>query len=351
MSRLGTLKAAIVERLRPFARDLGAELLHRSLLTHPARVARDKLTIVTFHRVLPPELIADYPIPTIAVTPDELDWFLRLFDYYYSVGTLAEVGTRFAIGDRPDRPLLGVTFDDGQRDNYEFARPVLSQHGVHATFFVVADAIDGDRTLWHDRMAYAIATLLARDAAAAAPLLSELGVSPHDPDPKQAAVEALKRLTPQARDEWVGRVEASAGGQCRPSWDGMMSWDQLRALHEEGHEIGSHSRTHAILPRVSDTQLEHEIGGSRRVLREQLGLEIQSFCFPNGDHDDRVVRAVERAGYRHAVTTRYGINDAEVSPYRLRRVDIQSSHARTASGDLSAARILLRLTGRLPTAY
>ena len=351
MTRLGSLKAAVIGRLRPIVRDLGAELLYRSTLTHPARVAHDKLTVVTFHRVLPPELLAEYPIPAIAVTPEELDWLLRLFEDYYSVGTLAEVATRYTLGDRPRRPLLAVTFDDGQRDNFDYARPVLAKYGIHASFFVVADATEYDQTLWHDRIAYAVKTLLSRDPGSAAPLMAQLGVSPNDGDPQNAAVAVVKRMTPEARDVWVGRVEELAGGNCRPRWDGMMSWEQLRALHDEGHEIGSHSRSHAILPLVSDTQMEAEIAGSRQVLREKLGFEIQSFCYPNGDHDDRAVRAVERAGYRHAVTTRYGINGEHASPFRLRRLDMQGSHARTVTGDFSAARVLLRLTGRLPSAY
>jgi peptidoglycan/xylan/chitin deacetylase (PgdA/CDA1 family) len=351
MSALKSLKSAVVARLRPLVRDLGAELLYRSTLTHPSRLANDKLTIVTFHRVLPRELLAQYPIPSIAVTPEELDWLIGLFDHYYTIGTLGEVGTRFALGDRPERPLLAITFDDGQRDNYEHARPILAQHGAHASFFVVADATDQNQTLWHDRIAYSVASLLQRDRAAAAPLLAELGVTLEDPDPQNAAVARVKRMTPEARDAWVSKVESSAGGNCRPSWDGMMTWDELRAMHDEGHEIGSHSRTHAILPLVNDAQLDDEIAGSRRTLRERLGFEIQSFCYPNGDHDERAVRAVERAGYRHAVTTRYGINDESASPYRWRRLDMQGSHARTASGDFSAARVLLRLTGRLPSAY
>ncbi len=351
MSRIGALKSALLHRLRPLVRDLGSELLYRSTITHPSRVAHDKLTIVTFHRVLPKELLAEYPIPTIAVTPEELAWLLQLFEQHYTVGTLAEVATRFTIGDRPPRPLLAVTFDDGQRDNYEHARPVLAQYGVHASFFIVADATEHDRTLWHDRIAYAVSSLLKRDRAAAAPLLQQLGVSADDPDPQNAAVARVKLMTPETRDVWVGRVEDSAGGNCRPEWDGMMRWEELRTLHDEGHEIGSHSHSHAILPLVSDVQLEQEIAGSRQTLRAKLGFEIQSFCYPNGDHDERAVKAVERAGYRHAVTTRYGINGDNVSPFLWRRLDMQGSHARTVTGDFSPGRVLLRLTGRLPSAY
>lgn len=351
MAGFASIKSAVLARLRPLVRDLGAELLYRTTVLHPSRLAHDRLTIVTFHRVLPAELLAEYPIPSIAVTPEELDWLIGLFDHHYTIGTLGETGTRFALGDRPERPLLGITFDDGQLDNYEHARPVLAQHGAHASFFVVADATEHNLTLWHDRIAYSVASLLKRDRAAAVPLLGELGVSVDLADPQNAAVAHVKRMTPEARDAWVSKVELSAGGDCRPKWDGMMSWQQLRAMHDEGHEIGSHSRTHAILPLVSDAQVDDEIAGSRRTLRDKLGFEIQSFCYPNGDHDERTVRAVERAGYRHAVTTRYGINAEGVSPFIWRRLDMQRSHARTAAGDFSAARVLLRLTGRLPSAY
>jgi peptidoglycan/xylan/chitin deacetylase (PgdA/CDA1 family) len=351
MSLFGSLKAALVGTLRPLVRDLGAELLHRATLTHPSRAAHDKLTIVTFHRVLPDELLAEYPIPAIAVTPDELEWFLMLFEHHYTVGTLAEVGTRFALRDRPQRPLLAITFDDGQRDNYDYARPVLARHGTHASFFVVADATEGNQTLWHDRIAYGVAQLLRKEHTAAEPLLRELDVAADGVDPQNAAVAQVKRMTPEGRDAWLAKLENCLGGPTRPDWDGMMTWEQLRELHDEGHEIGSHSRSHAILPLVSDAQLEVEIAGSRKMLRDKLGFEIQSFCYPNGDHDERTVRAVERAGYRHAVTTRYGVNAEHSSPFTWRRLDMQGSHARTASGDFSEARVLLRLTGRLPSAY
>src|ERR1700754_4444151 len=125
MSILGRLKSEVASRLRPLVRVLGAELLYRATVLHPTRLAHDKLTIVTFHRVLPKALLDEYPIPSIAGTPEELDWLLELFDRHYTIGTLGEVGTRFELGDRPERPLLGITFDDGQRDNYEYARPVL----------------------------------------------------------------------------------------------------------------------------------------------------------------------------------------------------------------------------------
>lgn len=343
-------RAAVVSVIRPWVRDVGAELLQRTSLLDPARLARDKLTISTFHRVLPERELAEYPMPGIAVTPEELDWLLGLFTRHYTPGTLGEMATRFALGDRPEKPLMAVTFDDGQLDNFRCARPVLARHGVHASFFVVADATEHNDTLWHDRVAYALRAALQRERARTESFLARLGVARDAADVVHACVAALKRMTPEPRDANLRELETLAGGAQRPSWDGMMTWNELKQLHAEGHEIGSHSQSHAILPLVSDAQLEREIAGSRAHLRERLGFEIETFCYPNGDCDARVAAAVERAGYRHAVTTRYGINDDGTSHYLWKRCDMQGSHARTQRGAFSEGRMLLRLSGMLPGA-
>jgi peptidoglycan/xylan/chitin deacetylase (PgdA/CDA1 family) len=348
MPLLKSARSAVRSVLRPWVRDVAAEVLHRAQLVNPARWARDKLTIATFHRVLPPPEIAVYPMPGIAVTPEELDWLLGLFVKHYTPGTLNEMATRFALGDRPDKPLMAITFDDGQRDNYVHARDVLADHGVHGSFFVVADATEQDGTLWHDRVGYALGAASTHAPERMVTALRSLHVDPDDIHVIHSCVARLKRMAPEQRMSVVEELESIAGGGRRPAWDGMMTWQELKQLHAEGHEIGSHSQTHAILPLVSDAQLEREVAGSRAHLKQRLGFEIESFCYPNGDCDARVAAAVQRAGYRHAVTTRYGINGADTSHYFWRRCDMQGTHARTKRGTFSEGRMLLRLSGALP---
>src|SRR4051812_206335 len=123
--------------LRALVRDLAAVLLYRSGVTRPG--AR-RVAIVTFHRVLPPAELAEYPSPGIAVTPDELAWFLDFFRGPFPCGTLRGTMAAFLAGQQKGRPLLAVTFDAGQRDNHRHARPVLAAAGVKASFFVVAQA-------------------------------------------------------------------------------------------------------------------------------------------------------------------------------------------------------------------
>jgi peptidoglycan/xylan/chitin deacetylase (PgdA/CDA1 family) len=337
------------DSLAPAARDLAAALLLRTGLTRPARAAAGRLTVVTFHRVLPAALLRDYPLPEIAVTVEELAWFVGFFREHYSCGTLAETHARWVAGQRPARPLLAITFDDGQLDNLEHAVPVLERAGLRATFFAPLDAVDGNAPLWHDRLGYAAGQLLRRDRGRALRLFAKLGPTVED-DHRHllATMERTKRLAPEARLAFVAQVEAALGEPPRPAWDGLMSWDQLRGLAGAGHEVGSHSFSHAILPLVDDAQLEREVAGSRRRLEAELGRPCESFCYPNGDCDDRVAEAVRRAGYRRAVTTTWGANGPEADAVRLRRCDMQGARARTRGGALSPARLAMRLHPRFP---
>ena len=334
--------------VRLSARDgLGRALL-RIGVTRPARSAADRLTVVTLHRVLPEAALARYPLPQLAVTPDELAWIVGFLGEHFTCETLTTAHRRFKEGDRPERPLLALTFDDGQLDNFAHARPVLDRAAIRATFFVPVEAIDRNEPLWHDRLGFAVLSLLAADRATALTLLAEAGIAADGPgDDCAAAARAVsrsKRLSEAERREVVERLERAAGGAVRPAWDGMMTWAQLRELSATGHEIGSHSLSHPLLPGVDPAQLEREVDGSRDRIAGELRAPCDSFCYPNGDCDERVVEAVRRAGYRQAVVTAWGLNRPGADPFRLGRCELQGRTSRDRAGRLSAGVVALRLS-------
>lgn len=337
-----------LKRIKHFLRDAAADILLGSRVTHPASRARDKLTIVTFHRVLPASILAQYPLPGIAVTPEELRRFLEVLQQHYTVGNLCESAKLHQSGERFEKPPLAVTFDDGQLDNYRHALPVLNAMNVRASFFVVTDAIENNEVLWHDRIAYAVQKLQRRDAAERQAWLAQWGVPGDASDPVSAVMAAAKLLDPGERSQRMDRLEKLVGAHTCPDWDGMMTWDQIREMRAQGHEIGSHSTSHPILPLVSDQALQHEIAHSRRLLETQMDHEVRSFCYPNGDYDQRVIASVQQAGYGFAVTTRYGINPRDSDPFSLRRIDLQSGYGKNAAGTFRSSGLLLRMSGLLP---
>lgn len=328
-------------------RDTVAALLYRVGLTRPERSAPDRLTIATLHRVLPEEAIRDYPLPQIAVSVAELEWLAAFFLAHFTCDTLSGAHRRWSAGERPARPFLALTFDDGQADNARHAAPVLARAGLPATFFVPVEAVSRDEPLWHDRLAFAALRLLERDASGTRRLLASAGAAVDDGPPPRAAAQAVarsKRLGEPERRALVERLEVAAGGVVRPPWDGMMRWDEVRALAAAGNEIGSHSVTHPLLPGLDDADLRREVAGSRVRIEEEIRAPCAAFCYPNGDCDPRVVGAVRDAGYRLAVVTAWGPNRPGADPLRLTRCDLQGGTSRDAAGRLSAPRLALRLS-------
>jgi peptidoglycan/xylan/chitin deacetylase (PgdA/CDA1 family) len=131
-----------------------------------------------------------------------------------------------------------------------------------------------------------------------------------------------------------------------PSWGRMLSWEEVRSLHAAGHEIGSHSCSHALLPQLP--ALGDELAGSKRAIERELGAPVRSFCYPNGDHDRRVRDATEAAGYANAVTTRWGRNRPDADGYTLARCDMDLRRFRDRRGHISAVRTAMRLGGLQP---
>jgi peptidoglycan/xylan/chitin deacetylase (PgdA/CDA1 family) len=314
-----------VPSLKHLVRDSLAWGLERSRLSAPKERA---LTIATFHRVLPAELRSTYPFPGLAVTPEELDYFLTFFRDRYTCGTLAESWSRFRNGERPARPLLAITFDDGQQDNVDHALPVLRRHGLQASFYLPSALIEERRLIWHDRVGFA---------------LQAMGESPGAIEDR---TEALKALAPDHRESEVDAL-ARIAGSTPPDWARLMSWEGAERLLEEGHEIGSHSLRHPMLPQCGDARLRAELSESKAALERRLGIEVRTFCYPNGDADERVATATAAAGYDCAVTTTWGVNEPGAPPFLLRRCDMHPFHSRDRHGLLSSAQLQFRLARQL----
>lgn len=101
---------------------------------------------------------------------------------------------------------------------------------------------------------------------------------------------------------------------------GFITWDELRAMQGAGMTIGSHSRSHPYLTRITDPKkLLNEIGGSKQVLEKQLGITIKEFAYPFGQYNASILAAVEQAGYLSARGDRY--YKGEQSAGRLYEMD------------------------------
>lgn len=329
-----------------------AQLLFLAGLTSPARRSRGRLSIVTFHRVLPENERNIYPFPGLVVTPEELDVFLSYFTENFDCGGISIQHERYFSGEKTERPLLAITFDDAQYDNFINARPLLARHQVKASFFAPVAAVERHELLWHDRLGFAILALLRQTDNGQAKLmqiLADAGLQEIDiHNLAITTVQASKELPLGARLRLVEELVDASGTIQVPEFARIMTFKELAELASDGHEIGSHSMTHCMMPECDDDMLIYELAESRRVLQAHLDRPVNTFCYPNGNCDARTARAVAAAGYSLAVTTTWGHNGEKADRFRLRRCDMDAKRMQDSNGNFLPALLSFRMSGFYP---
>lgn len=105
----------------------------------------------------------------------------------------------------------------------------------------------------------------------------------------------------------------------------LADWDLIKEVYQKGIEIGSHGRTHEDLRKMTDNQLWRELKGSKEVIEERINAPVESFAYPYGLYDDRVIKFVKKAGYLRAYTTCDSWLPGFANPYRRRRIEIRGT--------------------------
>lgn len=80
---------------------------------------------------------------------------------------------------------------------------------------------------------------------------------------------------------------------------GFMGWEELRQLRAAGMVVGSHAMSHRILTALSETDAEHELKESKRLLEANLGIGIDDISIPRGFYNLRILEIAKEAGYKN----------------------------------------------------
>lgn len=278
---------------------------------------RGSLSVLFFHSV---RHSVD-PLAPHEPTAQRFDTILGWLQRQLTILPLDEAVRRLREGRLP--PAAGaVTFDDGYRDNFEIAAPILQRRGVPATFFVASGFLDGG-IMWNDVVIDALRS--TRRDAISLPNLGVPALSLHDWSARAQAVTsilmAIKYLPQDQRDKAAAEVARACAVE--PPKDLMMSSEQIRSLAAMGFGIGAHTHTHPILARLADTAAEEEIRLGREYLSALVDQPVNLFAYPNGrwldDFDERHMGIVERAGFDAAFSTEPGVGRLASNCFALPR--------------------------------
>jgi peptidoglycan/xylan/chitin deacetylase (PgdA/CDA1 family) len=223
--------------------------------------------------------------------------------------TVRDIVAQFDLDETPCRPLAAITVDDGYEDFYSVALPILIEQGIPATLFATAGFVDGRCWLWWDAIRY----LIDRQPngklylqVAGEDVSAELAGTAS----RQAAWSMIADLLVtknEERNQVIAQLETSAQGAlpAQPiAKYAPMSWSQLSATEDAGIEIGCHTMTHAFLPTLENSALQHELVDAKQLLECHLRSPVTTFAYPNGMHYDvtpSIAQEVRAVGFSAAL--------------------------------------------------
>lgn len=284
---------------------------------------KGRITILYYHEV--------GDVPALGGAAARVETFTRqmkLVAGWYRGISIDELHAYLAgKGRLPDHPVL-VTFDGGYRGVMEHAMPVLRRYRIPVTIYVVTGYIDDGRPPHAFRIRY----LLERTSAErlVAPLPGGERTFPLGTDrERQSCRFALMRLlndTPPAErdavfEEIARRLKVDPDEGRR---DLFLTWEDITAAHAEGTaRFESHSVNHPNLLRLPAEEARREIAVSKEAIEQRAGCAVTSFCYPMGYYSEEIKAMVREAGYRSAMTVRYGLIRCGDDPWELKRIAVQ----------------------------
>jgi peptidoglycan/xylan/chitin deacetylase (PgdA/CDA1 family) len=268
-----------------------------------SRVLGPVTVVLAYHRIGDPG--DPYPHVTASVFRQQMAWIRAHCDPIGPADLVAAVSNR-----RTRRPRVLVTFDDGYRDYFERAYPILEEFEIPAVNFLPTRFIDEGGIFWWDAL-----NLAGRDTRRSAMTLPWSGeMISLDAAGRRRMVRAvkdhIKRIDDQAKDMVLADVLDRLGldVETLSAERHVMTWDHVRATMPLT-TYGGHSHTHPLASRIEPERLEDEVRICRDRIEQETGVRPTTFAYPDGD----VIEAAKQILTRHGFTLAFSIYEGVVT--------------------------------------
>ncbi len=258
-----------------------------------------------------------------AISTELFEQEMRFLRRQYTVVSLSELLER--LTGETAKPVVAITFDDGYRDNFQNAFPILERYGLPATIFLTTGCMDAGETLWFESLASACKRtsreFLDLEIGSGERLWMRTEAERLRANERVFAI--LRTLPDVERRRCLARILRQLlthdDGDLK---DRMLTWNQVRFMQSRGIDFGGHTVTHPFLSRMTSEGFLWEVSECKRRIEEEIQIPAMHFAYPNGREEDfgsANKELVRKAGYRAAVTTIWGTNYGSTDPMELRR--------------------------------
>lgn len=303
-------------------RAITKELLFR-LRLYRASFLQNKFHILAYHMITK-QPNGFFPETSVHAFEKQISYLAR----NYTVVPLETIIVKLIRG-QPLRRLVAITFDDGFKDNYENALPVLVKYEIPATIFITTSYIDDQRPPWFIILRYLFMRTSKKRFNLRLNHEVSLACEMQNAHEKFIASEKLmtylKSCSNEERIDVLERLPDILGGAEMNQLDGLMlTWDTIRTMTNFGCSFEAHTVNHPIMSRIPADIAEKEIRESKERIEDELGVRVTSFAYPFGrktHYNNSLFPILKKYGFLCAVTTERNVNNPRVNVYELNRAE------------------------------
>ena len=312
------------------------------------------LMVLMYHRITDDKDYSD-PLKVSRACFDKQIRFLKSNYTIISADDLEEIiqGSR----PMPENACL-ITFDDGWKDNYDHAYPLLKKHDVPAIIFISTDFIGTDKVFWHERLQNILKRVPSNTplnglkvAFEAWPedIVEDIANIIRSPLAERhhlinCLITDLKAFEAERIDELVLLV-SSVFNIKENKERLMLSWEEVGEMAENGIYFGSHTKFHSILTQVDESLVVEELSDSKSTIEHKLGRAAAFFSYPNGNYNETIMRYVKDAGYIAAFACLRGKTFSYEDRYEIKRDMVREDLASGFNGEYSDIFFKIELSG------
>lgn len=310
------------------------ELLFRSGLCDRIYTLRPQhLTVLAYHRVTDlPAAGFDTYRRNVSATPTgfaaQMDFICTRFNVISLQDLLLWLR---GAGELPMRPAL-ITFDDGYRDNFRNAFPVLRTRNLPAVIFLTTGYIGKSKPLWWDLVAFCFAH--TQQQTVHIPLIGRQQWQ--NPASRNIVMDRLLQvLKGLPEDEKATVVEQlprvlEVDIPADTFTDMFLTWEHIRMMVAQGIAMGAHTQNHPIMTRIPLEQARAEVRNSKASIEEKIGQPVTTFAYTNGltgDFNREVQAMLRQELFEAAFTLLPGpvrLTQVRQSPLAIQRIAVSN---------------------------
>jgi peptidoglycan/xylan/chitin deacetylase (PgdA/CDA1 family) len=290
-----------------------------------------------YHHVLSNDsTFVDYSPNGMTVSAYLFDMHLKFLKNNYSIVNFDQI--KKDSYNNIDKDLCIITFDDGWKNFYEIAYPILLKHEVPATVFLTTNFIDRLPWNWEEELRYFLSKIyeLSLIHGATNSVFNFLG---------KYNLQGLLHVKMykfgfylldlfKAFNKNDQYYLSSLIYDCRKFLSNVnidlfpfLSWENIVEMSKHGISFGAHSLSHPNLVTCDKNIVHKEILGSKIRIQEKLGTTINLFAYPYGKYNQKIKEIVSSNGFEIACSTKSGFIDQNSDFLELNRINIHSNVA------------------------